>query len=53
MKKTADIQMTLTVEFDDDEERDLKDQAMEAADALLTNEGHSALAFAEIVGEVT
>lgn len=52
MKKYADVQMNFTVEFDDDDDLALKDQAMQAAEDLLTSEGRTALMDASVIGEV-
>jgi hypothetical protein len=47
-KYTATIRMDLIVEFEDDEEMSLSDQAMEIALNGLSNDGIE-LAFAEVV----
>ncbi len=47
-KKYADIKITLTVEFEDDGELDLKDQAMDAL--LMRIDGFDY--DAEVIGEV-
>ena len=51
-KKRATIQITTTVEFEDNGEDDLKDQAMEALDDTFSFSCHQDFDFVSVVGEV-
>lgn len=51
MPKYADIRIDITVEFEDDGELDLRDQAIEAAQCAVTNEFAYSADF-ELIGEI-